>query len=152
MGEIHRLIAEHGRAKAIQLDFDRRVVDAATHYMGMDDGEIGFLYSGWAQSALPHRRLPDDTNLQVQTDYVTLIVQPGLRPSPTGVPTHVGVPYGSRARLICIYLQSEALKTNSREVEQCSIRQQLRLLKTPVIAWSFVVGERRTGFDRRHAI
>jgi len=29
----------------------------------------------------------------------------------------VGVPYGSRARLIVLYLQSEALKTNSREVE-----------------------------------
>ena len=29
----------------------------------------------------------------------------------------VGVPYGSRARLIILYLQSEALKTQSREVE-----------------------------------
>ena len=27
------------------------------------------------------------------------------------------MPYGSRARLIILYLQSEALKTNSREVE-----------------------------------
>src|SRR3954453_4319959 len=133
MGEIHRLIAEHGRAKAIQLDFDRRVIDAATHYMGVDDGEIGFLYSGWAQSALPHRRLADDTNWQVQTDYVTLIVQPGLRPSPTGIPTHVGVPYGSRARLICIYLQSEALKTNSREVELGrTLHAWLRRLRIPI--------------------
>jgi hypothetical protein len=33
-----------------------------------------------------------------------------------GDPVHVGVPFGSRARLILIYLQSEALRTNSREV------------------------------------
>jgi hypothetical protein len=36
---------------------------------------------------------------------------------PNGPPVRVGVPYGSRARLILIYLQSEALRTNSREVE-----------------------------------
>jgi hypothetical protein len=29
----------------------------------------------------------------------------------------VGVPYGSRARLILLYLQSEALRTQSRDIE-----------------------------------
>ena len=29
----------------------------------------------------------------------------------------VGVPYGTRARLITLYLQSEALRTQSRDVE-----------------------------------
>lgn len=117
MGEIHKLLTEHGKAKVVQMDFDRRVIDAATHYMGIEDSEIGFLYSGWAQSALPHKKLADEASWQVRTDYVTLIVQPGLRAAQAGDPIPVGVPYGSRARLICIYLQSEALKTNSREVE-----------------------------------
>ncbi len=48
---------------------------------------------------------------------MSLVVQPGLRHTATGDPVPVGVPYGSRARLICIYLQSEALRCNSREVE-----------------------------------
>jgi len=117
MGEIHKLLTEHGKAKVVQMDLDRRVIDAAAHYMGIEDSEIGFLYSGWAQSALPHKKLADEASWQVRTDYVTLIVQPGLRAAPAGDPIPVGVPYGSRARLICIYLQSEALKTNSREVE-----------------------------------
>src|SRR4051812_13681305 len=103
MGEIHRLLAEHGKAKVIQLDLDRRVIDAAANYMGTEDGEIGFLYSGWAQSALPHRRLLDTASWQVRTDYVKLIVQPGLRPTDDGDPIPVGVPFGSRARLICLY-------------------------------------------------
>jgi hypothetical protein len=34
----------------------------------------------------------------------------------TGEPVPVGVPYGSRARLILLYLQSEAMRTGSREV------------------------------------
>jgi hypothetical protein len=45
------------------------------------------------------------------TDRVTLIVQPGLRPAPGGTPVSVGVPYGSRARLILLYLQTEAVRT-----------------------------------------
>jgi hypothetical protein len=85
--------------------------------MGIERSEIGFLYSGWAQSALPHKKLADEASWQVRTDYVTLIVQPGLRAAQAGDPIPVGAPYGSRARLICIYLQSEALKTNSREIE-----------------------------------
>ena len=51
------------------------------------------------------------------TDHVSLLVQPGQRHTLTGDPIPVGVPYGSRARLICLYLQSEALKNNSREIE-----------------------------------
>ena len=123
MGEIHRLLTEHGKQEVLNrqgilsLDVDRRVIDAAASYMSAEESEIGFLYSGWAQSSLPHRRLADDTSWQVRTDYVQLVVQPGVRPTLNGPPTPVGVPYGSRARLICLYLQSQALRTNSREIE-----------------------------------
>lgn len=116
MAEVHALIEKHGKAAALTFDVERAVVEAAASYMGTEDGEIGFLYSGWAQSALPHKRLADDAVWAVKTDHVSLVVQPGYRHG-TGAPVPVGVPYGSRARLICLYLQSEALKTNSREVE-----------------------------------
>jgi Plasmid encoded RepA protein len=117
MGEVHKLLEQQGKAGVLQLDFDRRVVEAASSYLSSESDEIGFLYSGWAQSGLPHRRLADDASWQVRTDYVSLLVQPGQRHTQTGDPIPVGVPYGSRARLICLYLQSEALKNNSREVE-----------------------------------
>jgi hypothetical protein len=116
MGEIHRLLTEHGKQKVLQLDFDRGIIDAAANYLG-SEGDVGFLYSGWAQSALPHRRLADDEAWRVATDYLTLIVQPGMRSDANGKLRAVGVPYGSRARLILIYLQSQALRNNSREVE-----------------------------------
>jgi hypothetical protein len=117
MAEVHKLLAEHGRAKTLTLDIDRRVVEAAVGYLGSEESEVGYLYSGWAQSALPHKRLPDDASWQLHTEYVSLVVQPGLRPSLTGNAIPVGVPFGSRARLIFLYLQSEALKTHSREIE-----------------------------------
>jgi hypothetical protein len=60
-------------------------------------------------------------------------VQPGVRPSLTGDAIPVGVPYGSRARLIILYLQSEALKTHSREVELGkTLHAWLRRLEIPI--------------------
>ena len=117
MAEVHKLIEQHGKTEVLKMDVDRRVVEAAASYMGVEDSEIGFLYSGWAQSGLPHKKLADDASWQVRTDHVSLLVQPGQRHTLTGNPIPVGVPYGSRARLICLYLQSEALKNHSREVE-----------------------------------
>ena len=133
MAEIHRLLEEHGKQAVLQLDIDRRIVEAAAGYMSTEESEVGFLYSGWAQSALPHKKLADDANWQVHTDHVSLVVQPGVRPSLTGDAIPVGVPYGSRARLIILYLQSEALKTHSREVELGkTLHAWLRRLEIPI--------------------
>lgn len=117
MGELHELIRNKGRQEALQSEHARTVVEAAAAYLGSEDSEIGFLYSGWCQAALPHKRLADDAVWQIRTDHVTLLVQPGHKSLPTGDPIPVGVPYGSRARLILLYLQSESLRTQSREVE-----------------------------------
>jgi hypothetical protein len=81
--------------------------------------------------SLPHRRLPDDQIWQVETDRVTLLVQPGARPGKP--PVQIGVPYGSRARLILLYLQSEALRTGSREISLGkSLNEWLRRLGIPL--------------------
>ena len=122
-----------GREAALKSELDRSVVEAAAGYLSTEDNDIGYLFSGWAQAALPHRRLSDDSAWQVMTDRVTLIVQPGLRPSADGNPIPVGVPYGSRARLILLYLQTEAVRTSSREVELGrSLHAWLRRLEIPI--------------------
>jgi len=118
---------------ALRSELDRAVVEAAAGYLTSEDADIGYLFSCWAQAALPHRRLPDDAAWQVTTDRVTLIVQPGLRPTASGTPASVGVPYGSRARLILLYLQTEAVRTNSREIELGrSLHAWLRRLEIPI--------------------
>lgn len=117
MGSVHRLLEEHGRQGALIFDVDRRVLDAAADYMSDEEGGVGFIYSGFAQAALPHRKLPDDAVWQVQTEHVLLLVEPGRRPVRDGTPTSIGVPYGSRARLIMLYLMTRAVETQSREVE-----------------------------------
>ncbi len=58
MGEVHDIIEARGKAAALRSELDREVVEAAARYMADEDPGIGFLYSGWCQAALPHRRLP----------------------------------------------------------------------------------------------
>jgi hypothetical protein len=133
MGTVHQLLLEFGREEALKSDLDRSVVDAAAGYLTAEDNDTGYLYSGWAQAALPHKRLADDALWQVKNDRVTLVVQPGVRVLEDGPPVHVGVPYGSRARLILLYLQSEALRTGSREIELGrSLHAWLRRLSIPI--------------------
>lgn len=119
MAAVHKLIEDLGRQgalKAAESDADRRAIEVAIAYMQDEDAGIGFLYSGWCQAALPHKRLADDAVWKVQTERVTLVVEPGRRNMPGDDTQFCGVPYGSRARLILLYLQSEALRTNSRDI------------------------------------
>lgn len=132
MADIHQLLLEFGKEQALKAA-DRRVVEAAVGYMSAEDAEIGYIYSGWAQASLPHKRLADDALWEFSTGQLSLVVQPGVRRLSSGALAHVGVPYGSRARLILIYLQSEALRTGSRHVELGrSLRVWLGKLGIPI--------------------
>ncbi len=120
MGTVHQLIARVGRQQALrsaETDADRRAIEAAIQYMSDEEVGVGFLYSGWCQAALPHKRLTDDQVWKIETERVALVVEPGRRNILGGGTEWVGVPYGSRARLILLYLQTEALRTNCRDVE-----------------------------------
>ena len=127
MSAVHELLEARGKQAAIQAGVDRGVVEAASLYMSDEDGSLGFAFSGWAQCALPHRRLGDDARWEIAGERVRLVVEPGLRPtSDDGPMEHIGVPYGSVARLILLFLQTEALRKRTREVELGgSLRQWL---------------------------
>lgn len=133
MGTVHRLIEQTGKQGALELSgLERREIEAAAAYMADEESGTGFLYSGWCQAALPHRKLPDAEGWQIQSERVTLVVEPGMRPTAAGRPVPVGVPYGSRARLILIFLQSEAIRTKSREIDLGgSLRAWLHRLGIP---------------------
>ena len=134
MAEIHDLLEARGKAAALEAGIDRALVEAASLYMSDEDGAFNFVYSGWTQCALPHRRLPDDAPWEISADHIRLVVEPGRRPSRNDGPLEwVGVPFGSHARLILLYLQTEALKTGSREIELGrSLRDWLRRIGVSV--------------------
>jgi hypothetical protein len=121
MGEVHRLLTTRGKQAVLEESaLPRDVVEAAAAYMAAEDSPLAVAYSGWAQCALPHRKTPNEALWVVESDRVRLVVEPGHKASGRkgdGPIEAVGVPYGSYARLIMLYLQTEALRTNSREVE-----------------------------------
>jgi Plasmid encoded RepA protein len=118
MGTVHDLLGAKGKQGALEAGLDRSVVEAASLYMGDENSALNFVYSGWAQCALPHRRLADDQPWELTVEKIRLVVEPGRRPKGGDGPLEfLGVPFGSHARLILLYLQTEALRTGSREVE-----------------------------------
>jgi hypothetical protein len=123
MGKVHSLIEEHGKRQAMDLVTGRRadrMVEAASATMlDVSVGEVSnFIYSGWSHAGLPHRRIPDDAAHEVQTEHLTMLVEPGKALNPENRSyQQIGVPYGSLARCILIYLQTRALETGDRNVE-----------------------------------
>ena len=116
MAEVHDLISAKGKKAAIDAGWPADLVHAAGMYMTDEDVGLGFAYSGWAQVSLPVRRPEDDAIWSVASEKVKLLIEPGRRPK-GDVYELVGVPWGCHARLILLWLQSEALRTNSRQVE-----------------------------------
>lgn len=118
MGMIHDLLEAKGKQGALDAGIQRSVVEVAAQYLADEDNGLGFAYSGWAQCALPHKRLPNDATWAISAERIRLMVEPGRRPVGDGTESEfVGVPFGSHARLILLYLQTEALRTGKREVE-----------------------------------
>jgi len=121
MAVVHELISG-GRQGALDANLvPRDVIEAASLYLSEEESALSFAFSGWAQCALPHKRLPPDQPWEVESARMRLVVEPGRRPKigdsgERGL-EWVGVPFGAYARLILLYLQTQALRTGSREVE-----------------------------------
>lgn len=115
MADIHQLILQHGideaRRQAITRH-ERAVVEAAYQVLGDETEGIGFTYSGFALTSLPHKE-QNETIWKREGHNLTLILQSGVDRQGH----EVGLPYGSYARFILLFLQSEAVKTRSREIE-----------------------------------
>jgi hypothetical protein len=93
----------------------RPLVDIAAEVMADETQRIGISYTGFCLTALPHKKLADDAAWEKKGHRVTLLVEPG-RLKHAGRTKLYGVPYGARARMILLYLQTQAIRTGSREV------------------------------------
>jgi hypothetical protein len=115
MAEVHQIILRHGIEEARRqaaTRHERALVEAAYQMLGEESESIGFTYSGFALTSLPHKQ-QDETVWRREGHNLTLVLQSGVdRQGQT-----VGLPYGSYARFILLFLQSEAIRSQSREIE-----------------------------------
>ena len=115
MAEVHQLIIQHGIEEARRqaaTKHERMVIEAAYQVLSDDAERMGFTYSGFALTSLPHKP-HQGTTWRRDGHNLTLVLQAGVDRNENSL----GLPYGSYARFILLFLQSEAVRTQSREVE-----------------------------------
>jgi hypothetical protein len=115
MGDVHQLLLLHGLENArafASSKLERNTIDAAAAVLADEEGRLGITHAGFAMTSLPHKRI-EEALWKREGHRTTLLVESGR--SRAG--DLIGVPYGSIARLILLYLQTEAVRTSSPEVE-----------------------------------
>ncbi len=98
---------------------ERLAVEAAAGLLSDEDFGLGLCHAGFAMTSLPHRRI-EETRWKRnggEGGSVSLLVESGSTLDDDGFERPVGIPYGSVARLILFYLQTQAIRTRSREIE-----------------------------------
>jgi Plasmid encoded RepA protein len=100
----------------------RRIIKAAKEHLddktrSAAEEARAFVYSAWCHASFPHKPPASvEETWTVQTDYVSLRVDPGKRTTDTGEYS-IGLPYGAYARLLCIDWSSQAYNNRSRDIE-----------------------------------
>lgn len=115
MGEVHQLIIRDGLEAtrlAAESKAHRQVIEAAAQILSEEETRLGITHAGFAMTSLPHKKVAEGF-WKRQGNRTTLLVESG-RTRDGGL---VGVPYGSIARLILLYLQTEAIRTGNPEIE-----------------------------------
>ena len=115
MGDVHQLILRYGVESAramVETKAERHAINAAAAVLADEESRAGITHAGFAMTSLPHKRI-GEAFWRREGHRTTLLVEAG-RDSRGNL---LGVPYGSIARLILLYLQTEAVRTISPEVE-----------------------------------
>ncbi len=89
-----------------------RAQEEAALVLTDEASRFGITHAGFAMTSLPHKRI-EEPLWRRQGHHMTLLVESGR----TATGGWIGIPYGSVARLILLYLQTEAVRTGSPEVE-----------------------------------
>ena len=115
---VHQLVLLHGRERAREMvpAKQRLLVDIAAEVLCDERQAIGISYAGFCLTSLPHKKLADDEAWTKQGHKVTLMVEPGRLITKKKTVLY-GVPYGARARMILLFLQTQAVRTQTREIE-----------------------------------
>jgi hypothetical protein len=111
---VHQKLLDHGLDQLpLFPPAERRVAGLAGKFLTDDRVDPIYTHPGLCLTVLPHREIPPAQVWERRTGYASLLVQP--------LQGHDGrmrgVPFGPKARLILLYLMTEAVKTRSRQVE-----------------------------------
>ena len=111
---MHQAIVEHGTTQlGLFTGEDKRVFEVASQFLADERVDPVYTHPGLCLTVLPHREIAAGTVWERHTGYASLMVHP-LQGRDGRMR---GVPFGAKARLILIFLMTEAVRTRSRHVE-----------------------------------
>ncbi len=120
MAELHRQLLLKGLDGVLaetETPADRRRAQWAHEILTTEHDVVNYLHSGFCQAALPHREPKNPTEPWVRRNgSYQLVIRPGILPLRDRV-VEIGVPYGTKARLIMIYFQTEAVQQRSHVID-----------------------------------
>jgi hypothetical protein len=93
---------------------ERRRIEITSAMLGDDGTDPGFLHSALCLVSLPARKPANETDVWTRENgRVSLTITSGVFKAPGRPLERIGLPYGARARLLLMYLQTEAVRTKS---------------------------------------
>ena len=108
----------HNPSQAIPLKRVENAVDIMTNPAEANDDNILYRHSAMCQTYLPYRNPGDDvTEYTHKNGNTTLIIQATKVHTPDDKLIYVGLPYGPKARLAMMHIDTMAILQKSREVE-----------------------------------
>jgi hypothetical protein len=114
---IRRQIEDFGvetTAELAKSSKERARIELLADMLADDGSEPAFFHSGLCMVSLPASKPADDhLPFERKNGKISLLINPTYISRPDGPPIPSGVPYGTRARLILLYLQTEAVRTRS---------------------------------------
>ena len=148
MAEIHQLVFDEGLFAVEQQaasKIERRVARVAARSLTNEPSDPAYTHPGLCLCVLPHKPVAAGEVWRRSNGTASLAVHP----IQTEDGTYKGVPYGPKARLILLWLQSEALRTNSRFVELGSSMRPVAPLDGCFLLWiELPIGPRASPADR----
>ncbi len=132
MSQVHDILIQRGVVEARRCSATNKseivCLEAAHAVMTDEEMDIDIAHAGFAMASLPHRRTKEAV-WEKDGGPIKLLVESGL--DSNKIP--VGIPYGAIARMILLYLQTQAVKTRSREVELgSSMNAWLTTMRVPI--------------------
>ena len=115
MSALHKRIEAEGSGAlaTARNKSEKKALQIAMSFMAEENIDAGFVHPSMCLTVLPHRAQPVDATWERSGPHASLEVIP----LPQRDRTYRGVPFGPKARLILLYLQAEAIKTNCRKIE-----------------------------------
>jgi Plasmid encoded RepA protein len=133
MADLHELIIRHGREAAREMvpPKQRSLVDIAAEILAAESNDFSTTYAGFCLTSLPHRD-PGVRTWERKNGRCSLLVEAG-RINEGGRWLECGLPFGSKARLILLYMQTMAVRDQSRFIELgTSLHDWMKRLGVPV--------------------